>query len=58
MAKRSSQTFAKRQKEMARKEKQARKAQRRIERSRERAARALLPPEPETFAVPETPEEV
>ncbi len=39
MAKRSSQTFAKRQKEMARKEKQAAKAQKRLERSQQKALR-------------------
>jgi hypothetical protein len=45
MAKKSSQTFAKRQKEMARKEKQERKAQRRMERNRLRAAGLPLTPE-------------
>lgn len=39
MAKRSSQTFAKRQKEMARKEKQAAKAQKRAERNQQKALR-------------------
>jgi hypothetical protein len=39
MAKRSSQTFAKRQKEMARKEKQAAKAQKRAERNQIKALR-------------------
>jgi len=39
MAKRSSQTFAKRQKEMARKEKQAAKAQKRAERNLLKAQR-------------------
>ena len=37
MASRSKQSFAKRQKEMARKEKQERKAQRRLERKQARA---------------------
>ncbi|HZI64528.1 MAG TPA: hypothetical protein VFE44_07090 [Thermoanaerobaculia bacterium] len=45
MAKKSSQTFAKRQKEMARKEKQERKAQRRMERNRLRAAGLPFTPE-------------
>jgi hypothetical protein len=43
MARRSSQTFAKRQKEMARKEKQQRKAEKRMERKRLRE-QGLLPP--------------
>lgn len=45
MAKKSSQTFAKRQKEMARKEKQERKVQRRMERNRLRAAGLPFTPE-------------
>ncbi len=39
MAKRSSQTFAKRQKELARKEKQQQKAQKRVERKQLKAER-------------------
>ena len=58
MAKRSSQTFAKRQKEMARKEKQERKAQRRMERNRLRAAGLPVNPESVEPSAPESTEEV
>jgi hypothetical protein len=43
MAKKSAQTFAKRQKELARKEKQAQKAQKRQERKQEKSGREIPP---------------
>jgi hypothetical protein len=56
MASRSKQSFAKRQKEMARKEKQERKAQRRLERKQARAD-GVDWQEPEEQAVEGTPPE-
>lgn len=56
MPSRSRQTFAKRQKEMARKEKQERKAQKRLDRKRDKAERRdEVPVEGEAAAPPPEP---